>query len=617
MTPMSIRRPLGALTMALLTAAFAVGCGGGDDVIARAAPVPATVLTGTAALGFPIVGAAVAVVCAIGSPLSSVTSSSGAWSVNTTGQTFPCGVQVRGGTAGGVANATAYHSLALTPGVANVTPLTDLLVANLAGVTFPTAWFASVVAAPATLTAFTPAKADTSLANIRSALGTVASNSPHPVTAAFTPVLGNAMDDVLAALAKALVNTGVSYSTLLAASGTSAGVGFSSPVGFNAAFAEAHWRIVYGDMPIIPVTPIIPVNPVGPTVVAPPVIPAPIVRSGTFTATGALLGARNSHVSVLLSNEKVLVSGGFGANSLAIASAETYDLSTAVWTTAAAMNTARSSPTATLLRNGKVLVSGGQNSLVQPTSIASAELYDPSTNSWTTVNPLTTGRSVHTATLLPSGKVLVVGGLNTAASASSIAVAELFDPATNTWTPAGSLSNARYAHTATLLSNGKVLIAGGLAATGTLAASELYDPASNTWSAASPMGNSRYLHTASTMPNGKILVTGGSSIDAAGFTTRRTAELYDPVAGTWTAAAQMAVARSSHTETVLPEGKVLISGGFSMFASAELYDVATNTWTSVEPMKAGRHAHAATLLPGGRVLITGGVSALANGAELF
>ena len=616
MTYIHIKRPFHGLATALLASSLAAGCGGGGgDVVSPVAAI--TSLGGTAAVGSPIVGAALNVVCANGAPLSTFTSGTGSWSVNTTGATFPCAVQAQGGTVGGTANAVSYHAVALNPCVANVTPLTDLIVANLAGFTVPTAWFAGVVAAPARLTALTPAKADTALANVRSAFGTVFGNSPPPVTVAFTPVLGNAMDDVLAAFAKTLMNTGVSYSTLLAASGAAAGVGFSSPVGFNAALGEAHWRIVFGDMPIIPVTPIIPVNPVGPPVVAPPISVAPIVRTGTFTATGALLGARNSHVSVLLPNRKVLVSGGFGASSLAIASSESYDPTTAVWTTAAAMNTARSSPTATLLRNGKVLVSGGQTRLAQPTSIASAELYDPASNSWTTVTPLTTGRSVHTATLLPSGKVLVVGGLNTSASASSIAVAELFDPATNTWSPAGSLANARYAHTATLLSNGKVLIAGGLAATGTLAASELYDPASNTWSAASPMGTSRYLHTASTLPNGKILVTGGSSIDAGGFTTRRTAELYDPVAGTWTATAQMAVARSSHTETVLPEGKVLISGGFSMFASAELYDIATNTWTSVEPMTAGRHAHTATLLPFGRVLMTGGVSALANGVELF
>lgn len=601
MTPMSIRRPLGALTMALLTAGFVVGCGGGDDVIAPAAPVPAvpaTALTGTAAVGFPIVDATLAAVCANGSPLSSVTSSSGTWSVNTTGQTFPCGVQVRGGTIGGVANATAYHSLALTPGIANVTPLTDLLVANVVGNAVPASWFTSISAAPATLTALTFARVDTSLAHVRSALGATVASSPHPLTTAFTATPGNIMDDVLSALAKTLVSTSVNYSSLLSVAGSSAGAGFASPAGFNAALAAAYAVLVNAGAPPAPT-------------------PTPIVRSGSFTATGALLGARNSHISVLLPDGKVLVSGGFGATSLAIATAEIYNPSTAVWTAATAMRTARSSPTATLLNNGKVLVSGGQTSLALPTSIASAELFDPAANSWTAVSSLTTGRSVHTATLLPSGKVLVVGGLNTAASASSIAVAELFDPATNTWSSAGSMATARYAHTATLLSNGKVLIAGGLAATGTLAASELYDPASNTWSTASSMGALRYGHTASMLPNGKVLVTGGSSFDATGFVTRRTAELYDPVAGTWTAAAQMAVARTSHTETVLPEGKVLISGGFSMFASAELYDVATNTWTSVEPMTAGRHAHAATLLPGGRVLITGGVSALANGAELF
>lgn len=380
MTHFFIKRSFHGLLTALFASSLATGCGGGGGDVAS--PVTAlTALGGTAAVGSPIVGAALSVVCANGAPLSTSTSGTGSWSVNTTGATFPCAVQAQGGTVGGTANAVSYHAVALNPGVANVTPLTDLIVANLAGFTVPAAWFAGVTAAPATLTALTPAKAETALVNVRSAFGTVFSNSPHPVTVAFTPVLGNAMDDVLAALAKALVNSGVSYSTLLAASGTSAGVAFSSPVGFNAALGEAHWRIVFGDMPIIPVTPVIPVNPVGPPVVAPPVTIAPIVRSGTFTATSALLGARNSHVSVLLPNGKVLVSGGFGANSVAIASAQTYDPTSAVSTTAAAMNAARSSPSATLLRNGKVLVSGGQTSLVQPTSIASAELYDPSTNS--------------------------------------------------------------------------------------------------------------------------------------------------------------------------------------------------------------------------------------------
>ena len=278
MTHIFIKRSFPGLVTVLLASSLATGCGGGGGDVA----VPVTALTalgGTAAVGSPIVGAALSVVCASGAPLSTSTSGTGSWSVNTTGATFPCAVQVRSGTVGGTANAVSYHAVALNPGVANVTPLTDLIVANLAGVKVPTTWFASVAAAPATLTAFTPAKVDTALGNVRSALGTVVSNSPHPVTVAFTPVLGNAMDDVLAALAKALVNTGVSFSTLLTAAGTSAGVAYSSPAGFNAALAEAHWRIVFGDMPIIPVTPVIPVNPVGPPVVAPPVIPAPIVRS--------------------------------------------------------------------------------------------------------------------------------------------------------------------------------------------------------------------------------------------------------------------------------------------------------------------------------------------------
>ena len=313
----------------------------------------------------------------------------------------------------------------------------------------------------------------------------------------------------------------------------------------------------------------------------------------------------------------MLVSGGFGASSLAVATAELYDPAAASWTTAAAMKTARSSPTATLLPNGKVLVSGGQTSLVLPTSIASAELYDLAGNAWVAAGSLATARSVHTATLLPNGKVLVAGGLNTAASAGNIALAELYDPATNAWTSAGAMTTARYAHTATLLPNGKVLVTGGLAASGDVPTSELYDPATNSWTAAGSMGTSRYLHTATLLANGKLLVAGGSGFVAGVFTTFKTAELYDPATNAWTAAAPMAVARTSHTVTLLPDGKVLVSGGFSTLNTGEVYDAATNAWTPTALLGAGRHAHSATLLANGSVLISGGVSPQPASAELF
>ncbi|MDE1962152.1 MAG: hypothetical protein KGH80_11190, partial [Xanthomonadaceae bacterium] len=134
--------------------------------------------------------------------------------------------------------------------------------------------------------------------------------------------------------------------------------------------------------------------------------------------------------------------------------------------------------------------------------------YDPATNSWSAAGSLATARYIHTATLLPSGKVLAAGGDS---SSGNLASAELYDPATNSWSAAGSLANARYYHTATLLASGKVLVAGGYNS-GALASAELYDPASDSWSAAGLLSAARYAHTATLLPSGKVLVAGGLGI---------------------------------------------------------------------------------------------------------
>ena len=162
--------------------------------------------------------------------------------------------------------------------------------------------------------------------------------------------------------------------------------------------------------------------------------------------------------------------------------------------------------TATLLPNGKVLVAGGYDG--NSVALASAELYDPASGTWTATGSLATARDGHTATLLPNGKVLVAGGLDS--SQVAFASAELYDPASGTWTATGSLATARYIHTATLLPNGKVLVAGGLTAAALLASAELYDPASGTWTATGSLATARYSHTATLLPNGKVLVAGGS-----------------------------------------------------------------------------------------------------------
>ena len=274
------------------------------------------------------------------------------------------------------------------------------------------------------------------------------------------------------------------------------------------------------------------------------------------------------------------------------------------WTETGSLNAARGVHTATLLPNGKVLVAGGFDTI--DVVLASAELYDPATGIWMTTGSLATARFDHTATLLPNGKVLVAGGVDS--NLDILASAELYDPASGTWTATGSLAAARYWHTATLLPNGKVLVAGGYDSINVFASAELYDPASGTWTATGSLANGRWLHTATLLPNGKVLVAGGFDTS---LNTLANAELYDPASGTSSETGSLNTARRLHTATLLPKGMVLVAGGRFDFnpydlASAELYDPASGTWTTTGSLATRRHVHTATLLPSGMVLVAGG-----------
>jgi hypothetical protein len=212
-----------------------------------------------------------------------------------------------------------------------------------------------------------------------------------------------------------------------------------------------------------------------------------------------------------------------------------------------------------------------------------------------TTGSMTVARNAHTATLLQNGHVLIAGGSSDGKSA--LASAELYDPTSQTFTATtGSMMVARMGHSAVLLANsalpnyGKVLVVGGADVT-----AELYDPTAGTFAAT---GSTLALHlgqTATLLQNGQVLVAGGGTAAA---------ELYNPSTGAFTATGDMTVSRSGHTATVLPDGRVLIAGGETA-ASAELYDPVIGTFTSTGSMSEGRSGHTATLLDNGTVLVTG------------
>jgi len=328
-------------------------------------------------------------------------------------------------------------------------------------------------------------------------------------------------------------------------------------------------------------------------------------REPTWTATGEMIEASGETFTLLLDGT-VLVTGGFGPiPDSPLTSAQLYDPSSGSWSTTGDMVGSHGVHAATRLLDGRVLVAGGGGFGGGDGPSTSAELYDPSSGSWSATGNMVEGHGGHLATLLLDGRVLVAGG-----GSGSSTSAELYDPDSGTWTATGSMIEVRADPTITLLRDGRVLVAGGQFFG--LGTAELYDPDSGTWTAIGSMAEGRIGHTATLLPDGTVLVVGGYTNDSSGnfAAVLASAELYDPSNGTWTAAGSMIEARTDHTATSLPDGTVLVAGGSdfgggTLFASAELYDPSTGSWTATASMIEARSGHTATLLLDGSVLVAG------------
>src|SRR5215831_18754016 len=286
----------------------------------------------------------------------------------------------------------------------------------------------------------------------------------------------------------------------------------------------------------------------------------------TFSPAGRMPVAVTDATATLLRNGKVLVAGGLEGNHQ-VSSAELYNPSTGTWSATGPMTKARSGQTAILLPNGQVLVAGGgcngsgygcdAGSFEQ--SQHSAELYNPATGTWARTGSMEFPRQFFTATLLRTGKVLVTGGFSNCDDdfCSDNGSSELYNPATGTWSVAGHMHVAREQQTATLLPSGEVLVAGGLNEGGfgngsRFSSAELYHPATGKWSATAPMAKVHVGATATLLRNGWVLVAGGGT---------KVAEIYQPQRGIWGSPGAMSIARSDPAADLLPNGHVLVTGG--------------------------------------------------------
>jgi N-acetylneuraminic acid mutarotase len=367
--------------------------------------------------------------------------------------------------------------------------------------------------------------------------------------------------------------------------------------------------------------------------------------------------------SLLANGKVLVSGGNLDFLDGALGSAETYDPHSGTWMATGRMMTSRSSQVSATLADGSVIVAGGEyGNSAGSNPLAMTDRFNPNTGTWSPVGdmqiaqgatPHLAGRAFHTATTLPGGDVLVAGGFGYTTDFTQTVIlqtAEIFDPSSATWTLTGSMNAARAQHVAVALADGRTLVAGGYDFGPPLRSAELFSPGSpngvasgtpksrparavatarrmrhearpagimpskssargnasiGTWTKTGSMHVGRAFQPATLLPNGKVLVEGCDSVGTGG----KTAELYDPTSGIWSMTGSMSVARCGHSAILLPDGRVLVAGGSNdagVSSSIEIYNPQTGRWSLGGDLNSTRAQSGLAMLAGGVVLAPGG-----------
>jgi hypothetical protein len=323
--------------------------------------------------------------------------------------------------------------------------------------------------------------------------------------------------------------------------------------------------------------------------------------AGLLTPASPMLEPRSGHSATPLPDGKVLIAGGMRRNQDFYKSAELYDPATGKFQPTGEMNLGRVGHIAVLLRSGQVLIAGGW---IGFGATEAAELYDPATGKFTAIGKMTTRRGRPSATMLSNGDVLIAGGEDHDGRGAQLASAEVFRATKMQFQSTGSMHHARISHTATLLHDGRVLLAGGFAQD-VIASAELYDPTSGRFSETGSLGTARCKQTAGLLPDGRVLIAGGSANE--GWSANlNSAEIYDPRTGKFIAASPLNDPRFKLPDEAvqLQSGNLLIAGGSK---EVEVFDPVSGKFAVVSgQMNDNWHYMSETRLRDGCVLLAGG-----------